>query len=141
MKKIIAGIIIGVLLTSCASTPEENTNKFTNLSYQGGLEIYQQRCVVCHGAKGEGLKDLYPPIAGSDYLLKNKQMIPCIIKNGLEGEITVNGKMYNSRMLSHSDLTDMELADLMTFIFNSWEMNEGTFTKKEIKKMLDNCNK
>ena len=33
----------------------------------------------------------------------------------------------------------MELADLMTFIYNSWEMNEGTFSKGEIKDMLDNC--
>lgn len=139
MKSKVVVVLFAVLLMSCSSVPDENKNKFTNLSYQGGLEIYQARCAVCHGESGQGLKDLYPPIAGSDYLLKNKESIPCIIKNGLEGEITVNGKVYNSRMLSHTDLTDMELADLMTFIYNSWEMNEGTFSKGEIKDMLDNC--
>ena len=139
MKFQIIIVVLSVWLTACSSAPEENKNKFTNLSYQGGLEIYQTRCAVCHGDAGQGFKDLYPPIAGSDYLIKNKESVPCIIKNGLEGEITVNGKVYNSKMLSHTDLTDMELADLMTFIYNSWEMNEGTFSKSDIKNMLDNC--
>ena len=139
MKNKLVIILFSLLLVSCSSVPEENKNKFTNLSYQGGLEIYQARCAVCHGENGQGFKDLYPPIAGSDYLTKHKDLVPCIIKNGLEGEITVNDKVYNSKMISHSDLTDMELADLMTFIYNSWEMNEGTFSKGEIKDMLDNC--
>lgn len=137
--KTVSYFALALILMSCISTPDENKNKFTNLSYQSGLEIYQNNCSVCHGEMGEGFKDLYPPIAGSDYLMNHKNLIPCIIKNGLEGEITVNGKVYNSKMLGHDNLSDMEIADLMTFMFNSWQMNEGEFSKSDIKNMLDNC--
>ena len=140
MKNLFISLISSFLLFSCASTPDAPSNEFTNLSYQGGLKIYQQRCVVCHGEKGEGLKDLYPPVANSDYMIEHKNEIPCIIKNGLEGEIVVNGKMYNGRMIKHSDLSEMEVADLMTFLLNSWEMNEGNYTKEDVRELLKNCN-
>ena len=140
MKKFIALISFTYLLISCSSSQESIPEKgVTGLSYQSGLKIYQERCAVCHGKKGEGLKSLYPPIAHSDYLLKNKDQVPCIIKNGLEGEIVVNGKTFNSVMLAHKDLSDMELADLMTFLFNSWDYSEGEYTKSDIKKLLENC--
>ena len=136
-------LFLTVLLFSCSSISTENNNgkNFKNLSYQEGLKVYQQRCSVCHGEKGEGFKELYPPVANSDYMLQHKKEIPCILREGLEGEIVVNGKKYNSKMISHSDLSVMEIADLMTFLLNSWEMNEGTITKGEVKDMLKACEK
>ena len=133
-------LLLALVAASCTSlTPDVKEADFTNLSYSAGLKIYQLRCSVCHGEKGAGFKELYPPIANSDYMLKHKNEIPCIIKHGLEGKIEVNGKTYNSKMISHSDLSPMEIADLMTFLLNSWEMGEGDITPSDVKKMLEDC--
>lgn len=136
-------VILGVFLFGCSSSQLESQGgaDFKNLSYQEGLKLYQQRCAVCHGQKGEGFKNLYPPVANSDYMLTHKKEIPCILKYGLEGEIEVNGKKYNSKMISHSDLSVMEIADLMTFLLNSWEMGEGDITPADVKTMLEHCEK
>lgn len=133
-------LFIALVFVSCTSlSPDAKEADFKNLSYSEGLKIYQTRCSVCHGEKGEGFKELYPPVANSDYMLKHKNEIPCIIKHGLEGEIIVNGKTYNSKMISHSDLSPMEIADVMTFLLNSWEMGEGDITPSDVKKMLKAC--
>ena len=132
--------LISLVVVSCTSLQSDNQEAdFTNLSYHGGLKIYQQRCAVCHGEKGEGFKELYPPVANSDYMLAHKNEIPCIIKKGLEGKIVVNGKTYNSKMISHSDLSAMEIADVMTFLLNSWEMSEGDISASEVNEMLEAC--
>ena len=88
-------------------------------SIERGGEIYNDFCVTCHSPDGKGVENLYPPLANSDYLLNNRKESIRGIKFGQEGKITVNGKVYDSKM-DPPGLADDEIADVMNYITNSW---------------------
>lgn len=89
-----------------------------NQSIEDGEEIYADFCLQCHMHNGQGVPGSFPPLAKSDYLKNINQSIHAI-KYGLNGPITVNGKNYNSNMISQG-LDDEEIADVMNYILRSW---------------------
>ena len=56
--------------------------------YKKGAALYRYYCASCHMEEGQGLRGLFPPIAGSDYLEKHFDQLPCIIKNGMEEKLS-----------------------------------------------------
>ena len=54
--------------------------------------------------------------------------------NGLTGPVTVNGKDYNSVMPPMSQLTDDEVANILTYVLNSWGNSGDAVTKEEVAK-------
>ncbi|MFN2426681.1 MAG: cytochrome c, partial [Candidatus Binatia bacterium] len=70
-----------------------------------------------------GLPGIFPPLAGSDYMLADRDRAIRIVIEGLQGEIEVNGKKYN-QVMTPQNLTDEEIASVLTFVMNSWG-NEG----------------
>ena len=84
-----------------------------------GKQVYMKTCFACHQAEGQGIPNAFPPLAKSDYLNADVDRAIGIVLRGKTGEITVNGKKYNSVMTKQT-LTDEETADVMTYIYNSW---------------------
>ena len=89
-----------------------------NQSIADGEEIYADFCLQCHMDNGQGVPGSFPPLAKSDYLKNIDQSIHAI-KYGLKGPITVNGKSYNSNMISQG-LDEEEIADVMNYNLRSW---------------------
>ena len=87
-------------------------------SIADGKEIYEDFCLQCHMANGEGVKGAFPPLAKSDYLNDIDQSIHAI-KYGLKGPIKVNGVSYNGNMINQG-LDEEEIADVMNYILNNW---------------------
>lgn len=97
-----------------------------------GEEIYTDFCMNCHMANGEGVANTFPPLAKSDYLLNNREASIRGIKYGQQGEITVNGVVYNGTM-APMGLDDEEVADVMNFVNNSWgNSNKNIVTIEEV---------
>ena len=88
-------------------------------SIKRGSEIYSDFCVNCHMDNGEGVPNSFPPLAASDFLIKNRAASIHAVKFGLKGEIIVNGITYNNSMTSFG-LEDDEITDVMNFVMNSW---------------------
>ncbi len=84
-----------------------------------GKEVYQSYCMSCHMENGEGLEDVYPPLAKSDYLMVNKKRAVQQILYGATGAMKVNGKTYMGDMTGF-DLTDQEVSDLLNYIRNAF---------------------
>jgi nitrite reductase (NO-forming) len=97
-----------------------------------GKTLYNQSCFACHQSNGEGLAGAFPPLAKADYLNNQDKTIDAVI-HGLSGEITVNGKKYNS-MMPPQMLTDEEAANVLTFIYNSWGNKGNEVTPEMVKK-------
>jgi mono/diheme cytochrome c family protein len=120
------------LLISCQSKEKVKLEQY----YIGGKEIFEKNCANCHQKDGKGLQNLYPPIAGSDYL-QNKAQVILAIKNGLTGEIKVNGKTYNQPMPANSHLQSLDIAEVVTYIYNEWENEQKITTVEEVEKVLN----
>jgi nitrite reductase (NO-forming) len=89
-----------------------------------GKEVYNSQCVTCHGPMGAGIKDVYPPLAKSDFLNADKTRAIHIVLHGQTGKIKVNGAEYDSEMMSF-ELTDQQISDVLNYVRNSWG-NKGT---------------
>ncbi len=107
-------------------------------SMRRGSEIYQDFCITCHQGSGEGVANTFPPLAGSDYLLTYREESIRGIKYGQQGELMVNGVMYNNTM-PPMGLEDEEIADVMNFVLNSWgNTSDEMVTTKVVESILEN---
>ncbi|MCH4830828.1 nitrite reductase, copper-containing [Flavobacterium covae] len=84
-----------------------------------GKSVYGKTCFACHQANGEGLPNAFPPLAKSDFLNADINRAIEIILKGKTGEITVNGKKFNSVMTAQT-LTDEEVANVLTYVYSQW---------------------
>lgn len=102
-------------------------------SIQRGQEVYAATCKACHQDKGQGMENVYPPLAKSDFLAKDPKRAIDIVMNGLNGEIFVNGKKYNLDMPAQSQLTDQQITDVLNFVRNSWGNRGKAITVAQVK--------
>jgi len=130
------------LLVSCTSQTEKKSGttsaKFDQY-YVHGEQLYIKNCSNCHQKNGTGLGLLYPPLKGSDYLVANQHDVICLIRNGKRGELTVNGKSYNQPMPAMPSLTDLEIAEISTYIYNTWGNEQGIVDVQDVSKILSKC--
>ncbi|AQG79992.1 cytochrome C [Spirosoma montaniterrae] len=119
---------------SCQSDDEIKRQRYIT----EGILVYKNNCANCHQTDGKGLAALYPPLAGSDYLAKKDSVI-CLIRYGQQGPIVVNGKRYNRPMPAQPQLSDLEIAELVTYIYNEWGNETKVTDVKEVKPVLEAC--
>ncbi|MCX6951572.1 MAG: copper-containing nitrite reductase [Verrucomicrobia bacterium] len=99
-----------------------------------GKQVYMGLCFACHQADGNGLPGAFPPLAKSDYMLADRDRAARIVLKGLTGPVTVNGKTINSVMPpQEAVLTDAQIADVLTYVFNAWGNTGDAFTADHIK--------
>ncbi len=97
-----------------------------------GEALYNTHCVACHQANGMGLANAFPPLADSDYLLSDPGRSAGVVINGLAGPITVNGQQYNAVMPGLSYLADQDIADVLTYVLNTWGNDGGEIGQAEV---------
>lgn len=97
-----------------------------------GEKVYTQTCVVCHQKTGKGIAPLFPPLAESDYLMADKKRSISTVIKGLSGPIEVNGKKFNQVMPPLPQLTDAQVADVLTYVRNSFGNKGEPVTPKEV---------
>jgi len=82
---------------------------------------------------------IYPPLKNSDYLLQNQNDVICLIRNGKSGELIVNGKSFKMAMPAMPSLSDLEVAEIATYIYNNWGHDEGLIDVNEVSAILSKC--
>lgn len=128
-----------IFLFPHCSDRKDSSPKFTQY-YNQGETLYQKNCSNCHQKDGVGLGRVYPPLATSDYMEKNFNDVICLIRHGKKGELMVNGKNYNQPMPGVPSLTDLEIAEIATYIYNTWGRNEGIVEVRKVSSILATCN-
>jgi len=103
-----------------------------------GEKLYNTHCSACHQASGEGMGSVFPPLAKSDYLLKDKNRAIKTVLGGLSGEIVVNGKKYNAIMPNLSYLKDDEVASIITYTMHSWGNKGFQVSANEVANVRSN---
>jgi len=102
---------------------------------KAGEALFNGTCSVCHQSSGAGIPNVFPPLAKSDFLNADKNRAIHIVLNGLNGPVTVNGNKFDSVMPPMSQLNDDEVANIVTFVLNSWGNKGGTVTAAEVAKV------
>ena len=126
--------IIAISATACQSAEELKTEQY----FAEGYQLYTSNCANCHQANGNGMANLYPPLAGSP-ALKDKALVACIIKNGIKGDISVNGKKFNRPMPANPKLMDLEIAEIITYVNMKWN-KDSVYTHTEfVHETLQTC--
>ncbi|HVM47246.1 MAG TPA: copper-containing nitrite reductase [Candidatus Acidoferrum sp.] len=104
--------------------------------FERGRQVYGQTCFICHQPDGKGVPGQIPPLARSDLLMADKAGAIRGVLQGRNGEVTVNGKHYNGTMIPFSQqLTDQQIADVITYVRNSWGNSGEGATPQEVQKI------
>jgi len=100
-----------------------------------GQGLYNTHCAACHQPTGQGLAGAFPPLAKSDYLMKDRSRALETVLEGRSGEIKVNGQIYNAVMPGMGHLSDAEIAAILTYATNSWGNEASAFNVEEVVKV------
>jgi len=114
-----------------SKAPEKIMAKNLDDRIKAGKIVYSQNCAACHQADGQGLKGAFPPLAKSDFLVNRNEVIKTILE-GREGKMIVNGQEYNGVMPALG-LDDEDIANVLSYITNSWGNSAKEFNPTEIK--------
>lgn len=88
-------------------------------TYSGRI-LYDTYCAACHQRDGKGDNNRFPPLSGSDWVTGDEERLIDVVLNGLQGEVTVNGRQYNGLMPQHRHLDDHAIANILTFVRKSF---------------------
>ncbi|WP_025917553.1 cytochrome c [Herminiimonas sp. CN] len=86
-----------------------------------GAQIFAAQCVACHQAGGTGLPGVFPPLAGSEWVMGKESTLVQILLHGISGSLTVKGTVYKGEMPVFKDkLNDAEIAAVLTYVRSSF---------------------
>jgi mono/diheme cytochrome c family protein len=80
-----------------------------------GADVYTSVCSGCHQPGGVGLSGRFPPLLDNPNL-DDAGYIADVIRNGREGEITVNGETYDGVMPAQSTVGDADIDAVIAYI-------------------------
>lgn len=98
-----------------------------------GKKIYNQYCLACHMADGTGVPNMNPPLVKTPHILGEKGRLIKVVLNGLATGEEIDGETYTNVMPPHNFLKDQEIADVLTFVRNSFGNKAPAVTAAEVK--------
>ncbi|HYF31216.1 MAG TPA: cytochrome c [Chitinophagaceae bacterium] len=102
-------------------------------SMERGKKVYNTYCLSCHQVDGSGVPRLNPPLVKTTWVTGDKKRLINIILKGMDEPIEVNGDEYDNVMAPHNFLKDEEIADVLTYIRNSFGNKASVVTPAEVK--------
>jgi mono/diheme cytochrome c family protein len=128
--------VLSLLVVTVLSTSGSLASAETRPVAAAGKALFTEHCSSCHGVAGEGFRSLYPPLAGSRILADELERLPCIIRNGLRGEIVVDGRVFNQVMPGNPRLSADDISRIITHMQAIW--GEGN-REIEVEAWLGQC--
>ena len=128
-----------LLLTYCLLSGCNKRDPKFQQYFVEGEQLYLKHCSNCHQSTGKGLWLVYPPLAPSDFMDNKFEEVICMIKYGREGEVVVNGNSYSQRMPGVPTLTELEIAEITTYVYNCWGHERGMVDVRDIGPVIRKC--
>jgi nitrite reductase (NO-forming) len=107
---------------------------------KAGQKVFSGICQACHQADGKGIPSAIPPLAGSDFLMADKLRAVRIVSEGLSGPVTVNGQTFNSVMPPQPTLSDADVANVLTYVRNSFGNHGEGVSPEEVSRVRGHGN-
>lgn len=108
-----------------------------------GRKQYNLACVTCHQANGQGVPNIYPPLAGSEWVTGSEERVISIVLHGMKGPVTVLGKTYNSAVMpafgqvpgGGYNWSDQKIAAVLTYIRQEWGNAAGPIDTAKVTEL------
>lgn len=105
----------------------------TAMTNAKGATVYNTNCSTCHGSQGAGVPGAFPPLAGNPVVTGDVKAVIHIIKNGLTGQIQINGQKYNGQMPPwKATLSNDQIASVVSYIRGSWGNTASAVTSAQV---------
>ena len=115
-----------VLMFFCKSTTAQNV--------VNGKKIYETKCLVCHQADGGGVPNMNAPLDGSTNVVSTDlARLVRIIRYGYNERVALDGYYYSNAMTPNPDLNDAAIADVLSYIRNSWSNKASKVTLAQVQ--------
>jgi mono/diheme cytochrome c family protein len=98
-----------------------------------GQAVYSKTCIACHQPTGLGIAPVFPPLAGSEWVAMSPSIPVRNILHGMTGPVTVKGVTYTSMMPPVAGLSDGDIADVVTYVRNSFGNSGAAITEDDVK--------
>jgi mono/diheme cytochrome c family protein len=142
MKKLAFVLPFSVMFClSTAFLPGKGSGPYQNtlqMIMERGKKVYAEQCLVCHMADGTGVPGMNPPLLKTKFVLGDKKILVQLVLKGMKGEVDIDGNTYHNVMAPHSELSDQQIADVLTFIRNSFGNKAKNITAAEVKQIRVN---
>jgi mono/diheme cytochrome c family protein len=129
MKKIIsATAVFGItIIVASTSLPVDKA------TMERGKKVYTKYCVACHQVDGSGVPGLNPPLEKTPHVLGTKTRLIRIVLKGMNTHEEIDGETYSNIMAPHNHLTDQQIADVLTYVRNSFGNKAIVITPGDVK--------
>jgi cbb3-type cytochrome c oxidase subunit III len=145
MQRIIGSVLTAVLLAgalaACSSSSSNSTSSSAGTSTSSpakstatasGAAVFNTNCASCHQADGKGGATA-PALAGNALVTGTASKVIHIVKDGLTGSVSVNGKTYNGMMPAWKGvISNDDIAAVITYIRSSWGNKASAVTSAQV---------
>ena len=140
------GVLLLLLLPGAAMAQAKKTvvNKTTTKttatsgnalqsSIARGKTVYATNCLMCHQANGSGVPNLNPPLKQTSWVLGSKEVLINQVLKGSKGTVEIDGDRFENAMPAQAHLTDQQIADVLSYVRNSFGNKASIVTAAEVK--------
>jgi len=134
---------VTLVFTNGKDSVKENPIQSSSLqkSKAAGEKVYKKFCISCHQADGGGVPHLTPPLINTSYVLGDKETMIKILLNGLKN-VDIDEESYSNPMPPlGSVLKDQQIADVLTYVRNSFGNKAAAVTVAEVKEVRSKIKK
>ena len=128
-KNITLTCLLLIMTLSCFA---QKTKVSFKQSIEKGKLVYEQYCLTCHQIDGSGVPHLNPPLIKTSFVLGDKKKLIGIILKGLN-DTEIDGEFYSNPMPAFNSLTNQEIANVLTYVRNSFSNKASAVTEEEVK--------
>ena len=100
-----------------------------------GKAVFDRTCITCHQADGLGVPNMNPPLVKTTFVLGDKAKLAKIVLGGLNETIDIGDNSFSGVMPAQDFLKDQEIADVLTYVRNSFGNKASAVTLAEVKKV------
>ncbi|MGB7157246.1 MAG: PVC-type heme-binding CxxCH protein [Tepidisphaeraceae bacterium] len=103
--------------------------------FEAGRITYASVCGQCHKPDGMGQAGLAPSLVDSEWVLGSQERLIKIVLHGLRGPVDVNGQTWELDMPHLRTLSDLEIANALTYVRREWEHDGDPVQPADVAKL------
>lgn len=132
MKRTVLALIALVIVAS-SFVPDQTGG--LKAAIERGKKVYEANCLACHQPDGTGVPSLNPPLVKTKWVLGDKKQLATWVLKGSEGgQVEIDGEKFHNPMPGMATmLNDQEIADVLTYVRNSFGNKASMVTPAEVK--------